>query len=131
MAKVEVLAPAGNLPSLKAAVDNGADAVYFGFGNATNARNFEGLNFSLQDAKDGLAYAHRKGVKANVVLNTYPEARNPELWYQTVDLAAKLKADAIILANLALVQYAHERHPQLPIHLSVQASASNYEAINF
>ncbi|HAT49923.1 MAG TPA: protease, partial [Alphaproteobacteria bacterium] len=47
--KVEVLAPAGNLPSLRAAVDNGADAVYFGFRNATNARNFEGLNFSLSD----------------------------------------------------------------------------------
>ncbi|MBF0145182.1 MAG: U32 family peptidase [Magnetococcales bacterium] len=129
--KVEVLAPAGNLPSLRAAVDNGADAVYFGFRNATNARNFEGLNFSLSDAEAGIAYAHRHGVKANVVLNTFPQADDPGLWYQTVDQTVALGADAIIMANLALLDYCHERHPRLPIHLSVQASASNAPAINF
>ncbi|MBF0282861.1 MAG: U32 family peptidase [Magnetococcales bacterium] len=131
MKKVEVLAPAGNLPSLKAAVDAGADAVYFGFRNATNARNFEGLNFSEKEAETGLAYAHQRGAKAHLVLNTYPQAGDSDLWHRTVDLAAGLKADAIILANLALLRYTRERHPQLPIHLSVQASASNYEAINF
>lgn len=131
MKKVEILAPAGNLPSLKAAVDNGADAVYFGFRNATNARNFEGLNFSPEEAARGIAYARSHGVLANVTLNTYPQVDDPSVWYQTVDLAAKLKADAIILANLALIRYCRERHPELPIHLSVQASASNYEAINF
>ena len=131
MKKIEVLAPAGNLPSLKAAVDHGADAVYFGFSNATNARNFEGLNFSEAEAKKGIEYAHKKGVKANVVLNTYPQGDDPGIWYHTVDMAAKLGADAIILANLALLDYCKQRYPQLPIHLSVQASASNYEAINF
>ncbi|MBF0423056.1 MAG: U32 family peptidase [Magnetococcales bacterium] len=129
--KVEVLAPAGNLPSLRAAVDNGADAVYFGFRNATNARNFEGLNFSLEDAKAGISYAHRHGVKANVVLNTFPQADDPTLWFRTVDETAALGADAIIMANLALLDYCHRQHPQLPIHLSVQASASNAPAINF
>ncbi|MBF0401739.1 MAG: U32 family peptidase [Magnetococcales bacterium] len=128
---MEVLAPAGNLPSLKAAVDHGADAVYFGFRNATNARNFEGLNFSESEAADGIAYAHGKGVKVNVVLNTYPQAESSEIWYQTVDMAARLKADAIILANIALLDYCHHRYPKLPIHLSVQASASNAAAINF
>ena len=131
MKKIEVLAPAGNLPSLKAAVDNGADAVYFGFRNATNARNFEGLNFSASEAVTGIEYAHKKGVKANIVLNTYPQGDDPGIWYQTVDMAAKLGADAIILANIALLDYCHKRYPQLPIHLSVQASVSNYEAINF
>ncbi|MBF0185733.1 MAG: U32 family peptidase [Magnetococcales bacterium] len=131
MKKVEVLAPAGNLPSLKAAVDNGADAVYFGFRNATNARNFEGLNFSESEAASGIDYAHSKGVRANVVLNTYPQGEDPTIWYQTVDMAARLQADAIILANIALLDYCHQRYPQLPIHLSVQASASNAEAINF
>ncbi|MEO5327233.1 MAG: U32 family peptidase [Magnetococcus sp. THC-1_WYH] len=129
--KVEVLAPAGNLPSLRAAVDNGADAVYFGFRNATNARNFEGLNFSLSDAEAGIAYAHRHGVKANVVLNTFPQADDPGLWYRTVDQTAALGADAIIMANLALLDYCRTHHPHLPIHLSVQASASNAPAINF
>ncbi|MBF0419198.1 MAG: U32 family peptidase [Magnetococcales bacterium] len=129
--KVEVLAPAGNLPSLRAAVDHGADAVYFGFRNATNARNFEGLNFSLNDAKAGIAYAHSHGVRANVVLNTFPQADDPSLWFQTVDETAALGADAIIIANLSLLDYCHAKHPQLPIHLSVQASASNAPAINF
>ncbi|MEO5334360.1 MAG: U32 family peptidase [Magnetococcus sp. YQC-5] len=131
MKKVEVLAPAGNLPSLRAAVDNGADAVYFGFRDATNARNFEGLNFSETEAAQGIQYARQHGVKANVVLNTFPQVGSPEPWYHAVDVAAKLKADAIILANLALLQYCKERYPHLPIHLSVQASASNVEAIRF
>ncbi|MEO5340655.1 MAG: U32 family peptidase [Magnetococcus sp. MYC-9] len=131
MKKVEVLAPAGNLPSLKAAVDHGADAVYFGFRNATNARNFEGLNFSESEAATGIEYAHSKGAKVNIVLNTYPQGAESAIWYQTVDMAARLKADAIILANIALLDYCHSRYPWLPIHLSVQASASNAEAINF
>ena len=49
MKKVEVISPAGNLSSLKAAVENGADAVYLGFSDATNARNFEGLNFTVEE----------------------------------------------------------------------------------
>ncbi|MBF0179431.1 MAG: U32 family peptidase [Magnetococcales bacterium] len=131
MKKVEVLAPAGNLPSLKAAVDNGADAVYFGFRDATNARNFEGLNFTEGEARQGIAYAHGHGARANVVLNTFPKVDDPAPWYRAVDAAARLGADAIILANLAVMKYCKERHPQLPIHLSVQASASNAEAIRF
>jgi O2-independent ubiquinone biosynthesis protein UbiU len=131
MNKIEVLAPAGNLPSLRMAVDSGADAVYFGFRNATNARNFEGLNFSEKDAMEGVRYAHKHGVKANVVLNTFPQVDQPDIWYKTVDTAASIGADAIIIANLALLKYCRDKHPELPIHLSVQASASNYEAINF
>ncbi|WP_414673650.1 ubiquinone anaerobic biosynthesis protein UbiU [Magnetofaba australis] len=128
---MEVLAPAGNLPSLRAAVDNGADAVYLGFRNATNARNFEGLNFSDEEAAQGIEYAHKRGAKVNVVLNTYPQVNDPSEWYRTVDLAHELGADAIIMANLALLKYAADRYPDLHLHLSVQASASNYEAINF
>ncbi|MBF0159450.1 MAG: U32 family peptidase [Magnetococcales bacterium] len=128
---MEILAPAGNLPSLKAAVDHGADAVYFGFRNATNARNFEGLNFSESEAASGVDYAHQHGVKANIVLNTYPQVDDPDIWYRSVDLAARLGADAIILANLSLLAYTRDHHPQLPIHLSVQASASNAAAIEF
>mgnify|MGYP003460292357 CR=1 FL=1 len=54
MTKPEVIAPAGNLASLKAAVDSGADAVYLGFNDATNARNFEGLNFTADELEAGL-----------------------------------------------------------------------------
>nr|CRH06708.1 peptidase U32 [Candidatus Magnetococcus massalia] len=131
MSKVEVLAPAGNLPSLKAAVEAGADAVYFGFRNATNARNFEGLNFSEAEAKEGIAFCRRHNAKANVVLNTYPQVEDPSDWYRTVDMAADNGANALIVANMALLEYAHKNYPDLALHLSVQASASNYEAINF
>ncbi|MFV2005227.1 MAG: U32 family peptidase, partial [Gammaproteobacteria bacterium] len=55
---MELVCPAGNLPSLKAAVDNGADAVYVGFKDDTNARHFAGLNFDDRRAQEGIRYAH-------------------------------------------------------------------------
>ncbi|MGN7611064.1 ubiquinone anaerobic biosynthesis protein UbiU [Magnetococcales bacterium HHB-1] len=127
---MEILAPAGNLPSLKAAVQNGADAVYLGFRNATNARNFEGLNFSEEEVRQGIRFAHQKGAKVNITINTNPLVKNPEHWYQAVDQVAESGADAIILANIALLRYTKKNYPKLPIHLSVQASASNFEAID-
>jgi len=63
MTKPEVIAPAGNLASLKAAVDSGADAVYLGFSDSTNARNFEGLNFTFEEIEDGIRYVRAKGRK--------------------------------------------------------------------
>lgn len=57
----ELVCPAGNLPALKTAVDNGADTVYMGLKDATNARNFPGLNFDMKSAREGVAYAHARG----------------------------------------------------------------------
>jgi len=71
--KIELCCPAGNLPSLKAAIDSGADVVYLGFRNSTNARNFEGLNFTDKDIGTGIDYAHRKGKKVYIALNTFPQ----------------------------------------------------------
>ena len=70
--KLELVCPAGSLPALKAAVDNGADCVYLGFRDDTNARNFTGLNFDAANARSGVAYAHSKGAKVLLALNTYP-----------------------------------------------------------
>ena len=56
----ELVCPAGNLPALKTAVDNGADTVYMGLKDATNARNFPGLNFDMKSAQEGVAYAHAR-----------------------------------------------------------------------
>lgn len=72
-ARMELVCPAGSLPALKAAIDNGADCVYLGFRDATNARNFAGLNFDDKAVAEGIAYAHRKGRKVLVALNTYPK----------------------------------------------------------
>lgn len=126
---VELLCPAGNLPSLRAAVDAGADAVYLGFRDATNARHFAGLNFTDKDIVRGIRYAHDHGCKVLIALNTYPQPDGWTQWTCAVDRAAELGADALILADTGLLAYAAERWPDLERHLSVQASATSPEAL--
>lgn len=129
--KVELVCPAGSLPALRAAVDNGADAVYMGFRDATNARNFPGLNFDEKAAREGIRYARERGSKVLLALNTYPQPQKWNIWTGAVDKAAELGVDALILADAGLMRYATKTHPQLRLHLSVQGSATSYEAINF
>ena len=128
---MELVCPAGSLPALKAAVDNGADCVYLGFRDATNARNFAGLNFDEAAINSGIRYAHERGRKVFVALNTYPQAASPEVWRSAVDRTAQSGVDAVILADPGLMAYAVKTHPGLRLHLSVQGSATNYEALNF
>ncbi|MFM9434281.1 O2-independent ubiquinone biosynthesis protein UbiU [Janthinobacterium sp. CG_23.3] len=130
-APLELVCPAGSLPALKAAVDNGADCVYLGFRDATNARNFAGLNFDDKAIDEGVGYAHQRGCKVLLALNTYPQPSNWTLWRGAIDRAADAGIDAVILADPGLMAYALRHHPQLRLHLSVQGSATNYEAINF
>ena len=127
----DLICPAGSLPALKAAVDNGADAVYLGFRNDTNARNFAGLNFDARTMADGIRYAHGKGREVLLAINTFPQAGRVADWHNAVDTAVDLGADAIILADVGLLDYASRKHPQQRLHLSVQGSATSYEAINF
>src|SRR5512139_85845 len=100
--KVELVCPAGSLPALRAAVDNGADAVYMGFRDATNARNFPGLNFDEKTAREGIRYAHERGRKVLLALNTYPQPQKWDVWTSAVDKAAELEVDALILADAGL-----------------------------
>jgi len=127
----ELVCPAGSLRALKLAVDAGADAVYLGLKNATNARNFAGLNFDDAQVREGVAYAHARGRKVLMALNTYARADDPAPWYAAVDAAAALGADALIVADVAVMAYARRAHPALRLHLSVQASATTHEAIAF
>ncbi len=129
--KMELVCPAGNLPSLKAAVDNGADAVYLGFKDETNARNFSGLNFSDKKLEKSLAYARDHQVKVFVAINTYPQPTAWQKWQQAIDRAAALQVNAVIVADIGVLDYATQQHPELNLHLSVQASATNYEALRF
>ena len=103
---MDLVCPAGSLPALRAAVDNGADWVYLGLRDDTNARNFPGLNFDGAALADGLAYAHARGRKVLVAINTYPQAANWARWTAAVDRAAALGADAIIVADPGLLRYA-------------------------
>jgi putative protease len=128
---IELVCPAGSLPALKAAVDHGADCVYLGFRDDTNARNFNGLNFDDNAMRDGIRYAHDRRRKVLLALNTYPQAGNWQRWTSAIDRAANFGVDAIILADPGLMEYARRSHPDLRLHLSVQGSATNYEAINF
>ncbi|UYG07674.1 ubiquinone anaerobic biosynthesis protein UbiU [Halomonas sp. M4R1S46] len=128
---MELVCPAGNLPALKRAVDEGADAVYFGFQNATNARQFAGLNFSDRRAREGIAYARARGKRVFCAINTYPQPDGWAQWARAVDQAAELGVDALILADMGLLEYAATRHPDLPRHLSVQGSATSHAALRF
>lgn len=127
----ELVCPAGTPAALKSAVDAGADCVYVGFRDETNARNFPGLNFSRKELGEGVAYARERGAKVLCAINTFPRAGQPELWQQAVDDAARLGVDAVILADIGLIAYAAQAHPELRLHLSVQAAASNPESIRF
>ncbi|MEH6825366.1 MAG: peptidase U32 family protein [Motiliproteus sp.] len=128
---MELVCPAGNYPSLKAAVDNGADAVYIGFKDDTNARHFAGLNFNDKKAYRALDYARDRGVKVFVAVNTYPQPSGWKRWEAAVDLAADLGVSALIAADMGVLGYAAEKHPDLGLHLSVQGSATNYESLKF
>ena len=126
----ELVCPAGNLPALKAAIDNGADAVYMGLKDATNARNFPGLNFDMNSAKKGIEYAHKHGRQVLMAINTFSQSGQMGQWQKAVDTAAELGVNAMIVADPALMAYATKQHPELRLHMSVQSSATNYEAIN-
>jgi putative protease len=87
----ELVCPAGSLRALQAAVDAGADTVYLGLKDATHARNFAGLNFDEAQVRAGMAYAH---------------ARDASPWYRGVDTAVALGADALTVADTAVMALA-------------------------
>jgi collagenase-like PrtC family protease len=128
---MELVCPAGNLPSLKAAVDNGADAVYVGFNDDTNARHFAGLNFTGRSFEKALRYARDKGRKIFVAVNTFPRPEGFTRWKAAVDQAADHGVDALILADMGVMDYACQRWPKLRLHLSVQASVTSSDGIRF
>ncbi len=129
--KVELVCPAGSLPALRLAVDNGADCVYVGFRGQTNARNFAGLNFDDRALGEAIHYARAAGRQVFVALNTFPQSASWPQWTKAVDRAAELGVDAVIMADPGLMAYAARTHGHLRLHLSVQGSATNHEAINF
>lgn len=127
----ELVCPAGTPSSLRAAVESGADAVYCGFQNETNARNFPGLNFTPTELASAVQFAHNKGAKVLLALNTFPPAGKTQLWKEAVKLASDLLVDAVIVADIGCAHHIKENHPSLRIHLSVQAGAPSIESIRY
>ena len=127
---MELVCPAGTPAALRAAVEAGAHTIYCGVADETNARNFPGLNFSRDELTEGVAFAHARGAKVLVAINTFPRAGSEPLWHRAIADAESAGADAVILADLGLLAHAAENHPGLRLHLSVQAAAANPDAIN-
>jgi len=128
---MELLCPAGSMPALKAAIENGADAVYVGLRGETNARHFTGLNLDQSGLRDAVKYVHQHGRKIHVAINTFAHPQNYSHWQAAVDHAVQAGVDVLIIADIAVLGYAAEHYPGVELHLSVQASATNAAAIDF
>ncbi|VTT15923.1 peptidase, U32 family [Streptococcus dysgalactiae subsp. equisimilis] len=125
----EVLSPAGTLEKLKVAIDYGADAVFVG-GQAYGLRSRAG-NFSMEELQEGIDYAHARGAKvyvaANMVTHEGNEIGAGEWFRQLRDMGL----DAVIVSDPALIVICSTEAPGLEIHLSTQASSTNYETFEF
>jgi O2-independent ubiquinone biosynthesis protein UbiU len=128
---LELLCPAGSMPALKAAIHEGADAVYVGINNDTNARHFAGLNFTPEQLTDAVQFTHQAKRKLHVAINTFAHPGQLIRWQRTIDTAVAAGADVLILADIALLEYTQNRYPDAEVHLSVQASATNLAALEF
>ena len=118
MNRIELLAPAGSLPILKAAVDSGADAVYCGV-NLYNAR-INADNLTMDDLMEGCVYAHRRSTKGYLTLNTLI---NDEELPEATELAANaynLGVDAILVQDIGLARSIKSKYPEIPLHASTQ-----------
>ena len=125
----EVLAPAGTLEKLQVAIDYGADAVYIG-GDAYGLRTRAG-NFSFDQMRAGVEYAHARHAKVYVAANIVAHEGNlpgAEEFFQHVQ---ETGVDAVIVSDPALIQTCVLAAPGLAIHLSTQASSCNWETLNF
>ena len=129
--RMELLSPAGSLPALKAAIDNGADAVFIGLKDDTNARHFAGLNFNEKRLLQAVEYSKSHNKNLHLAINTFAHPNQEKRWQYAVDLAVNSGANALILADLGVLDYAANKYPQTELHLSVQASATNAPSINF
>ena len=113
------------------AINNGVETVYIGFNDDTNARRFAGLNFNLDRAKQGVKYAHSYGKNVYVAINTYTQNHNLKRFTDAIDKAYDIGADAVILSDIALLDYAYKKYPNMNLHLSVQGSSTSYHSLNF
>ncbi|AUC92225.1 collagenase-like protease [Streptococcus suis] len=125
----EVLSPAGTLEKLKVAIDYGADAVFVG-GQAYGLRSRAG-NFTMDEMREGIEYAHTRGAKVYVAANMVTHEGNEEgagAWFREL---RDMGLDAVIVSDPALIVICATEAPGLEIHLSTQASSTNYETFEF
>lgn len=126
--KYEVLSPAGDLECLMSAVNFGADAVYLAgeqFGMRTASKNFNDENLAK-----GIEYAHSRGIKVYITCNTLPRNNELDELPKFMSTAQELGADAFIIADLGVMEFAKKYAPKVDIHVSTQAGIVNYATAN-
>ncbi|WP_422487214.1 peptidase U32 family protein [Gudongella sp. DL1XJH-153] len=129
MRNLELLAPAGDLEKLKMAIIYGADAVYLG-GEAFGMRKAS-KNFTLEDIEEGVSFAHERGKKVYVTLNIVPHDKDMEGLEEYVLDLQKIGVDAFIVSDPGMFTVIKRTTPDMEIHISTQASVTNYETIMF
>lgn len=123
MKKIELLAPAGDFDALVSAVQNGADAVYFG-ANKFNAR-INSKNFDFEELEKAINYAKLRSVKTHLTLNILIKNDEFEEAIQVIDFAYKAGIDAVIVQDIGLASKIHELYPDLELHSSTQMTNYN------
>lgn len=129
MKKIELLAPAGDLNKLKTAIDYGADAVYLG-GSSFGLRKAS-KNFSIEEIREGVEYAHERGAHVHVTLNIVPH-NNDIIGIE--EYAKELEdagVDAVIISDPGMFSLVKAAAPKLDIHISTQGSVTNSQTVNF
>ena len=129
MKRPELLVPASSLEVLKVAVIYGADAVYIG-GEAFGLRA-KAKNFSKEDMREGIAFAHAHGVKVYVTVNILAHNRDLEGVREYLQELKEIGPDALIIADPGIFMYAKEICPEIERHISTQANNTNYETYRF
>jgi putative protease len=124
----EIMAPVGSFESLHAAINAGADAVYFGIGGL-NMRSRSSVNFTLDDLRQIAKTCNEAGVKSYLTLNIVLFDNDLEAARATVDAVKEAGVSAIIAADIAIILYA--RSVGVEVHISTQANVTNYETLRF
>ena len=124
---IELLAPAGSMEALRAAVQNGANAVYLGCGSF-NARQ-SAKNFTLQSLGEAVKYCHVRGVQVHLTLNTLVSDREIEECKALIEAAAECGVDAFIVQDLGVVQLCRRIAPEVPVHGSTQMTVHSLPGV--
>ena len=127
--KIELLAPAGNFEKLETAIHYGADAVYLA-GKDFSLRNFSG-NFTIEEMRKAVSYAHGKNVKVYVACNIYPRTHEESAISEFLTKLGEINPDAVIIADPGILMQARKVIPDIPIHLSTQANTTSRQSILF
>ena len=122
---IELLAPAGSMEALRAAVQNGADAVYLGYGEFNARRNAK--NFNIEELREAITYCHVRGVQVHLTLNILVTDKELRQAAETIRVAANLGIDAFIVQDLGVVRLCRAIAPQIPVHASTQMSVHSLE----